>query len=168
MNNDLLVISEVICQRFSLANHPTRDQKSLFTVTHALFFIFFSSIPFIVQVLSSPLETTVPPSLLQTNVYVDKPAWNLNTIAVMASLIPANRALSSLLRFASKKTWKVFCDGNPPVIVGCLSQQNNNVEGNTWWVLISRLQSVQEMRASIFHVNNTWHRIFDRKTYCAS
>ena len=39
MNNDCLVIRDVICQSLSKANHLTRDQKSLFTVTDALFFI---------------------------------------------------------------------------------------------------------------------------------
>ena len=41
-NNDVLVTLEVICRWFSLkslAIHLTSDQKSLFTVTHALFFI---------------------------------------------------------------------------------------------------------------------------------
>ena len=48
VNDDFLVTREVICQWFSLVtfchswkslvSHPTRDQKLLFTVAHALFF----------------------------------------------------------------------------------------------------------------------------------
>ena len=40
MNNDFFVTGYVICQWKALANHLTRDQKSLLTVTHALFYIF--------------------------------------------------------------------------------------------------------------------------------